>query len=261
MRTAVCSIALNEEELIGAHIDNWKGLVDKHLVLCSTYSWRGDKVARDNTAKIAREHGAEVIEGVWETEGKQRTQGLQLLEDYDYVLIVDPDEFYTKADQKKIIDRLKDPIDHLNRDTRKQPLFVADKMTTYWKTLDYVFDPPDLYKPAIAVDPKRCMFTENREIASVGLDSPSVSNRQILDVNIHHLSWVKSNEKVEEKIRAYSHSDIISGNWFNDVWRQWKPGSDMKIRPYGKEPSVAKYQPCPQEIRDLFDSEKLSNMV
>ena len=257
MKLALCSVAMNEQDIIGAHIKNWQGLVDKHLILVSKTSWEGSETQTDRTVEIARGMGCEVIEDTWKNEAEQRTFGLRVLEDYDFVLIVDPDEFYTKADQKKLIDRLQKPIDYLNRDTRKQPVFVTKNMVTYWKTLDYVFDPPDSHKPIIAVDPKRAYFIDKREVANIGIDSPSINNRQVVDITIHHLSWVKTDAKVKEKINSYSHKNDIQDTWFNEVWSKWTPGSDMKIRPYGREPSIAKHQPAPEEIRRLLDTQNM----
>lgn len=255
-KIAVCTIAYNEADMIGACIRNWKGLVDKHLVLVSSQPWNGIPGESDNTVEIAKKEGAEVIIGYWENEQMQRNWGLARLYDYDYVLIIDPDEFYLKEDQKKIIDRLNNPYDYVNRNTNKLSSFRAGNMITYWKTTNYVFDPPDKHKPFIAVDPKQVRFWNKRELMGITKEPPNIEYSDIIPITIHHLSWVKSDEKVKEKIETYSHNKDIKENWFNDVWLKWKPNSEMLVRPYGSissEKSKAKYSQAPKEIVDILE--------
>jgi len=105
MKIAVLTIAYNEEEYIRACIRQFKPL--HHLVLVSTRNWKGVEL-HNKTAIIARQEGAEVIEAYWDNETNQRNYGLARLYDYDYVLIVDADEFYTPDDIQKIKDTLGD---------------------------------------------------------------------------------------------------------------------------------------------------------
>ena len=164
-KIAVCSIAHNEEEIIGACVKNWKGKVDKHLVLISSRPWNNEVMESDKTVEIAKREGAEVIVGFWNSEPEMRNWGLARLYDYDYVLIVDPDELYTEEDQKRIITRLNDPFDYINRVMKPLACFRVEKMLTYWKTTDYIFDPPDAHKPFIAVDPKQVRFWNKRTVS------------------------------------------------------------------------------------------------
>jgi len=245
-RYAVCSIVYNESEYIGACIRNWCGLVDKHLVLVSNKPWNGRPVPNDGTADIARKMGAEVIVGEWETEAQQRNEGLAILYDYDYVLIVDADELYTKDTQYKLIKMMDNPIDISWRSDRQRPALRISSMTTYWKTHEYVFDPPDRHKPIIAVDPKQLFCHEHRQF---GTDyAPLVPG------TCHHFSWAKTDEKVKEKIQSFSHAEDIFKNWYEDVWKSWTPGCRLQVRPYGtNEKSIAVYKPAPKEIMNLIN--------
>ncbi len=255
MKIAVCSIAYNEADIIKACILNWKGKVDKHLVLVSSLPWNGAPVESDQTVEIARREGAEVIVGYWENEPMMRNWGLAYLYDYDYVLIVDPDELYTEADQQKILARLADPFDYINRVMSPMRCFRVARMKTYWKNSDYIFDPPDLHKPYIAVDPKQARFWNKRELMGFTKSPFNIERSELIDATIHHFSWMKTDAKVAEKIESYSHAQDIREGWYENVWLAWKPGSDMLLRPYGSvkgEESIAKLEPAPEEIKNLL---------
>lgn len=255
MKIAVATICYNEAEYIGACIDNWKGLVDKHLVLVTNKPWNGSPVGDDGCDGIARKRGAEVIIGEWKTEAEQRNFGLARLYDYDYVLIIDADEFYTKEDQQKILSALNNPIDKSYSETKRIPAFTCTKMVTYWKNSDYIFDPPDKHKPYIAVDPKQVRCYEHRQfkyLNGVGLYLDYVKP---IDVSCHHMSWAKSDDKVKEKLESFSHADIIKPGWYYEVWLKWKPNDTESIRPYGSEESKAIYKPAPEEIKMLIKAQ------
>src|SRR3990167_6953865 len=164
---AVCIIAHKEKDIIGPAIKQWKGLVDKILVLVSSRSWNGNSVGDDGTVAIANKLADEVVMGEWKTEAEQRSWGLARLYDYDYVIMVDPDEFFTEADRRKIISELNSPV-HLEytpdfRNPSKVPAFKYKNITTYWKTTDYILDPPDEYKNIIIIDPKQLVCDHHRQ--------------------------------------------------------------------------------------------------
>lgn len=255
MKLAICSIAYNESEIIKAHINNWKGKVDKHLVLVSNLPWNGSPTEYDGTIEIARQAGAEVINRYWETEQEQRNWGLAYLYDYDYILIIDPDEFYTEQDQKILLNRLHNPLDHINRSNRRIPTFTAKEIITYWKTTDYILEPKDLGTPIIAIDPKQVRFSDKRACRMKSSGDGYVDISEPLDIKIHHISWVKSDKKVKEKIEAYAHAnDFNTDWWYENIWLKWTPGCDLKVRPYGVEKSIAIYKPIPEELSKLIKS-------
>ena len=237
MKIAVLTIAYNESQWIGACIKQFKEFGFHHLVLVSALPWNGEPVEDDGTANNARNSGAETIVQYWVSEAEQRNWGLARLYDYDYVLIVDADELYTNAD----ISRIKNTL-------YNEACYRVSKMVTYWKTPKYVFDPPDKHKPIIAVNPKVIKFSEHRMVRHVN-EKPMWQLQPFIDVTLHHMSWVKSDKKVEEKIQSFSHADQIRSEWYEKVWKEWLPGSQMLIRPYGHEKSRAKHQEAPEEIK------------
>ncbi len=253
MKIAVCTIAYNESKYIGACIDSWKDIVDKHLVLVSVLPWEGSVIENDTTYEIAKESGADTILSYWETEAIQRDWGLAYLHDYDYVLIVDPDEFYTKEDQHKIIDAMESRKNQWGETMAKISAFKVSKIVTYWKTPEYVFDPIDKHKPLVAVDPKQVRFYEHRQVQPKDCSARFQTQVYPIDVICHHMSWVKTDEKVREKIQSFSHRDNVYKNWYENVWLKWESGSDIMVRPYGVENSIAIKKPAPQEIIDLIE--------
>lgn len=247
---AVCTVAYNESEHIGQCIKNWEGVVDTHLVLVSSRPWNGSPEEDDGTYRIAKNSSAKTILGYWKTEAEQRNFGLAYLYDYDYVFIVDADEFYTKEDQAKMLADISEPIRKAYRLDKWVPAFRANKVKTYWKTPEYVYSPGDRHKPVIAVNPKEARFLDMRNLCS--FEYTGIEHMPFVDATMHHMSYAKSDAKVLEKINSFSHFDIIHPGWYDNVWKKWTPGSDMLVRPYGIEQSVAAYDPAPQEILELL---------
>lgn len=242
MKIAILTIAYNEDEYIAPCIKQWKEYNLHHLILISAKPWNGEPVEKDRTEEIARNLGVEVVVQDWRTEKEQRNWGLARLYDYDFVLIVDANEFYTEQDRKIILEYL--------HSKSNEPCFRAEKVITYWKTPEYILDPPDTHKPLIAVNPKKIKIYEVREPMNV-LDTRPWDYQPIIPVSIHHFSWVRSDKKVKEKIKQWSHSDIVKDNWYENVWLKWKPEMN-DIRPYGIEKSRAIKKSAPQEIINLI---------
>lgn len=229
-KIAVLTIAYNEEEWIGKCVEQFKPFGLKHLVLLSTFPWNGvPTVPVDRTESIVKEKGADLIVQFWPSEAEQRNAGLSLLYDYDYVLIVDADEFYDE-------DSIESMLVTLSKS--KEPCYRIKEMVTYWKTPEYVLSPADKHQPIIAVNPKRVKFKETRQPMDA-LTGKFQDWQPVMEVTMHHHSWDKSDSKIQEKIQSYSHANIIPPNWYDEVWLKWEPGSDMVVHPYGREKSKA----------------------
>ena len=257
---AVLIIAHKEKDMIGPAIKQWKGLVDKILVLVSTKSWNGNSTGDDGTISIANRLADEVILGQWKSEAEQRSAGLMRLYDYDYVITIDPDEFFTPEDRKKIIAALNRPI-HLEytpdfSNHRHVPAFKVSSILTYWKNAHTIFDPPDKHKPIIAVDPKQIYCYEHRQYKYPYAENALVDYVPEIVVVCHHFSWVKTDEKVSEKIASFSHASDIFDSWYENVWQNGRIGDNVNFHPYGKEQRTLKEYRCPEEIIKLFEIDK-----
>lgn len=253
MKLGVSIIAYNEAENIKACIRNWEGVADRIVVLVSVTPWNGSPVGEDNTYLLAKQTSAEVVLGCWKTEHEQRTYGLAMMRDCDFVLQVDPDEFYTKSDQQIIKNKLSNPIDVSYRPDVPPAAFRTERIVTFWKDFHHVLSPEDNHKPVIAVDPKQAYGYEHRNFALMTEPRGSIPFMPLIPVTTYHLSWVKSDAKVKEKIQSYSHHDAISNDWYDNVWKRWEHGSDLQVRPYGEEASIVVDGELPEEIRSLFN--------
>lgn len=235
-KIAILTIAYNEQDTIGAVMEQWKDY--KHLILHSERAWHGESQPKDETEDIVKRFpNAEFIKMDWKREHEQRNWGLAYLYDYDYVLIVDADEVYTKEDIKRILDNIgkqENYYDNIN-------CYRIKGVITYYKTLDYIIEPPDTHQPVIAVNPKKILFTEAR--------MPNTDYQVQIDAKIHHLSYCKSDEKMKNKFQQFEHFRDVRENWYNEVW---KTDKNENVRAYGNGNSKLVRCPAPEEIKKLF---------
>lgn len=207
MKVAVVAIALNEERFIGPwlqHIPDW---VNTKCVLISEKPWFGDQnVYRDNTYEVAETNGAMVIKRPWESEEEQRNFGQDLFGDYDWVIVLDPDEFFDDETWVKLHEFMKNP--------NSSDAYCAVSQKVYWKD-GWKADPDRDCTPLILVRPS-VRFVDKRVVGtSFGL----------IDIYTHHFSWARTDMEVYEKITHYAHAnDFDTVKWFNDVWKTWEPG-------------------------------------
>ncbi len=243
MKIAVCTITYNEDKLLQMVLKNWEGKVYKHLVLHSDKPWHGHELPRDNSEEITKSFkNTEFKRMYWQSEHLQRSWGLAYLYDYDYVLMVDSDELYEEKDQEKILSS----IGVVNRFEDNQNCYRIPQLVTYFKSFDYVLDPPDRHEPVIAVNPKKVTFKDAR-IPSTDYQIP------IEGTKIHHLTYLRDDLRLWHKLQQFEHCEAVKSNWFEEKWKKWTP--DMEdIRSYGVERSKAVSYNAPKEIIDLYNS-------
>ena len=207
MKIATVAVAYREERLIGKHLSHIPDWVDEKLVLVSKKPWFGDELPDDGTAQIARDHGATVIEYEWKTEEEQRNAGQEYLSDYDWIIVLDPDEFLSTYSW----DLLKHQLE-----TTDTPALVVGGQYTMWKN-GYMADPPADYQMLVAVKPE-IRFIDKRVVNSpFGV---------VKDLWLYHFSWAKTDQEVWDKISHYAHAkDFDIKKWFNEVWLRWQPGT------------------------------------
>lgn len=241
MKVSILTITYRESDLIEAVIKNWNGKVDKHLILETKEPWQGPELAWDGTKKICDkyDHVEYITFNKFRDETEQRNWALGYLYDYDYVLIVDADELYTEKDQQLILDS----IGVVKPFEDNQDCYRAGYIETYFKTPDYVWEPHDTHEPTIAVNPKKVLFTDCR--------IPNTQYQIPLDVKLHHLSYLRVDERIETKLKQFMHHDQVLDSWYEDVWKKWTP--EMKnIRPYGPHQVSTVKRPMPHELTELL---------
>lgn len=241
MRVSLCCITYNDHRFIRPFIKQIPEWVEKIVFCVSEMPWNGLKSPDEHKTweeiDIANDPRVEKYRLPWRSEDNQRTWGLAKLYDYDWVIILDTDEFITAGDWETFRKCLETA--HLGWNN------MVAELVTYWKDFDHVFDPSDTHIPTIAVRPKRLVFFDKR------CTTDSMQNK--VPFRVHHLSWVRTDEEVRQKIQNYAHAmDFNQDLWYNEVWKKWTPEM-VGIRPYGSEKDTkAILRPIPQEIRDLF---------
>jgi len=207
MKIATYTQCYRSEDMIKDSLNSFKGLVDQQLVLISEKPWRGEAQPLDKTKEITEKEGAEVIVGNWAEETPQRNLGLQLLKDYDWIINIDSDEYYDPDSAKKVIEFAES----------NPPLaaYGIKTMKTYWKTKDYVIDPPEgggrlvLMKPTITI------------ITTLCIEEPWGFLPK--DIILHHYSYVRSDDEMKTKIEYTATQEPIIRGWYENVWLKWTP--------------------------------------
>lgn len=217
MKIALSTVAYREARLLPkflSHIPDW---VEKKMVLVSKRPWKGQEEQDDGTESIARSSGADVIVYDWVSEAEQRNAGQDYLSDFDWIVVLDPDEFLDDVNW----DILKDCIDLMNGWHKKA--FTVNHQRVFWKDKE-VFPHTD-YKQVILVRPS-ARFVENRVVNCAYEELP---------VELCHFSWSRTDEEIKSKINHYSHADELIPNWYEKVWK-----SNKAINLHPKTPETLK---------------------
>jgi len=203
--------------------------VDAIQILLNYRPWCGEpnpagaKATYDTVRSIPDpEKKIMLISKYWETEAEQRNYGKDLFEKMGmpWTMIIDDDEMYNGQE-------LADAIETLQK-TDHQALLVHQQI--YWKTKDYCMQNITYAMPTFVISNlERCHFHYCRNIKVVGtwtnLDPNTIIN--------HHLSYVRTDDKLLRKIQTFSHADEerrdgknqkqIWQDWYENVWLKWEP--------------------------------------
>lgn len=205
-------------------------VVDMVLVLLDTVPWMGtadNAILHDTYAKVLAfpdpAHKIEIVCKYWATEAEERNFGNKYLLDrgIDWALVIDDDELLNRNDLKNLISKL-------NIEDYSVYLF---KHQVYWKNRNQVVDDTGCYLPAIvATKAGRLTFTNARMVTVFeGKNWICVIPDTII---CHHMSYVRTDEKMLRKIQNFSHAKEIIPGWYEKVWLAWKPGM-KNLHPLG----------------------------
>lgn len=205
-------------------------VMDMILILLDTIPWMGEPDNALLSATYAKilgfpdpSHKIEIVCRHWATEAEERNFGNKYLLDrgIDWALIVDDDELYNRADMKSLVSKL-------NIEEYSVYLF---KHQLYWKDRNCVLDSTDCYFPSIiSTKAGRVAFSSNRMVTVFeGKQWICVTPETVI---CHHMSYVRSDEKMLRKTQFFSHAKDIRVGWYENVWLAWK--EDMKnLHPLG----------------------------
>lgn len=244
MRFGVLMNAFREKNRIESAIKQFDDLpIEEIVVSCSKKPWKGN-LKPDNTSNLALKSGVTIREYYWEHEHEQKNWGMEKLSNMDWILIFAPDMYMTK-------ESIRTTIDFLENENDKHKIYGC-AMKTYWKNFDTVVK-PDYDFEILALKPK-IRF----QYSSITEDPPR--NAKIPGVMMHHISWVKTDTEMRSKLKSYSHADEVVPNWYNSVWKKWKP--DM-IDLHPTSPTDYRYTSSyslPDEIKELLNKNWLEKL-
>lgn len=233
MKLGVNITAYNEKQAVNI-VKHFEPHVDRVVVGVTRKAWFGEVSPDDTAERLVRETDAAVMCREWETEHEQRNDTMDLLRDMDYVIVSHCDTWFTAKDLLK--------LKRMDLEYRNYTTHVY----TYWKDYDTVIY-PHLSLPTIIVRSD----SRFHHLLNIWDGDP---NPDRLPITCHHVSWVKTDKEVQDKIASYSHADEIGKDWYENVWKNWT--SDMKnFGPTTPEDfkTVVKHS-LPQEIRKWHES-------
>jgi len=215
MNLGIVTIAYNEANMIEGCIKTVAPYVDEHLVIVSERPYfNADKFESDNTAELAEEYGATVIEGFWANEHEQRNVGAKYFADKDWILWVDGDMWGCNSYWEKLLEVLP----KIDRDDFGVETVVTPQWTL-WKQPTWHLD-GDEFKPVIATKP----HVRFSEIGCV--NTPMYIHKD----RIHHFVW-SAPKDIYKKIMTFAHAkDMDFEKWYEDNFKNWKFG-DRVVHP------------------------------
>lgn len=199
MKVASVLTCFNEERFIKKHLDHIPDWVEEKVVLLSEEPWYGTNDEPDKSEELAIEAGATLLKYKWLTETSQRNAGQEYLDDYDWILNLEPDEFLSNEDWNKLREFLEDATGDA----------YAINQRVFWGQ-GYESDPPEDFVPIIVTRPK-VRFIDKRCIDS---------NWSVLpDITLLHFAWARTDKEIWKKISHYSHAvDFDINDWYQNVW-------------------------------------------
>lgn len=229
MRLMSTTLAYNDEGVIAGTLKCLEKFVERRIVLISEKPYFGEESEPDRTEEICNDLGAEVVKGVWPLDHHQRTLGVLLCQDADWIITFDSDEMMTESEMNQFIEFL----------SKTDAPAVACRPEVYWRTTDYRLRPIPDYAPILAVRPSvRFNYIRN-------IDSPF----DLYTGTMHHLSWCNPKD-IYKKVINYAHATDFDGEkWYKENYLTWQEGQKAKLPT--EEFDVIK-QPLPKELEEYL---------
>lgn len=167
------------------------------------------------TARLAKEAGAEVVFGKWGTEEEHRLAVLAWATQHriQHLLIPDSDEIISPD----LLETLRKVASADLSDA------VYCTMDTYWKSPEYVIEPRERLMPPIMVNPFTVRYVRIRDFA--GARPLMLSQEHGV---LHHLSYAGPDHRIARKVSTWSHKDEVVPEWWNNAWKRWDGERQMR---------------------------------
>jgi hypothetical protein len=242
---AVHVLMFDCEKTILRMLDNCGPHVDKIFVTYSSLPWtyneRARKEFKNSTDKNILEKSnffskIQLIEGEWETEEDERNNCLKFVKDqnFDFLIIQDADEFYTKEDYQKNLSEI-----------RKQPWYelYQSPVRSFWKNLHYILvNKNETINFAI-----NC----NKEIKFKSLRSTNAKKKLKLSGICYHLTTVLTDDEYKKKLAHWGHATKFrQEEWFQKKWLKWNESTKNlhPLTPWHWKKAIRYDGPIPAEL-------------
>lgn len=200
MRFGAIIPVLNEWRFMPVVAGQLLKVCDRVVIVRSTLSQSGAPAVLTPVPQL--DPKIEILNGTWHSEAETRNAGLDFLSDCDYIFTTDSDEI------------LSTPALNLLKTVCCTKGFraITSRFYTYWKTPGFRIDPPEMGMPPLVVR-KDARFSYLRIIHG----EVTLINKFLM----HHLSYVRTDDEVKEKLRLFGHAHEIVPNWYENIWQKW----------------------------------------
>ena len=227
MKLGAAIPVLNEWRFIPAVAGQLLRVVDRCVLIRPSISQSGAPV--ELTALPSLDPRIDVLEGNWKGEAATRNAGMDYLSDCDYVFMVDSDEILLDRDLEDLRDLCR----------RGEHRVISVRLLTYWKTPEYRIDPPEHGTIKIVLQ---------KDVRLQGVREAAGETVYESEALCRHLSYVRTDREVLEKIRLSGHAREILPDWYDRAWKGWDENPSLEdLHPV--HPAAykrAKYEPDPE---------------
>lgn len=136
---------------------------------------------------------------------------------FKWVWMVEADEFYSDAEADRLWSWF------FERAGEKTHV-VRCPWHTYWRSLHWRIEPPELFKPNI-IFRSDCTFENGRKMAEE--DEANALEVPPSVCVVRHYSWSRTPSDTRRKLSAWGHAKQLRPRWFEDVFMAWTPGCNM----------------------------------
>lgn len=241
MRWAMNMVAMKDARFIRRVLAPFMGMT--RFVNVSKAPWGRPKDAVDNGELMFELHSAacDTIQDYWPTEEDQRNALLETMAgNYDFVWIVDTDEIYdasqVQAAMQWVEDKERSFAAFGRADMAPDIYFIPQDI--YWKTEEYKVEVDHWYggvaivKPSVRFVDKRNYDPAKCRVSRIPGDVATCK----------HMSFVGDDAAMREKLRYNGHREEWRGDWFEKVWKNWRP--EMRNIHPGRADTFKKAVPC-----------------
>jgi len=197
-------------------------VVEKIVFLINYKPWQGVPIPGSlvNTFRIATslsdpDNKIEILSGKWASEAEQRNAGLSLLNErkINWCLVIDDDELYNRHE-------LEEAFKLLGANQKVAAHLIYHQI--YWKNRDTIIKGLFGSFPTIVATNGLLFFNQDRMIR---VDKKHTWESVPADIIVcHHMSYVRSDREMLNKIQNFSHADTVVKDWYEKKWLNWNEG-------------------------------------